>query len=176
LQSDKYAQVERERRFLLDRLPDTEATAVRRIVDRYLVGTRLRLRHMHTDCGLPQPEFKLTQKVPAVGSGAVQGLITNTYLSRPEYDLLATLPAAVLTKTRHSVPPLGIDVFDPPLDGLILAEAEFVTDADARAFARPDPAVAEVTDDVRFTGGRLVMTSRCELMKWLREYGIAPPP
>ena len=67
-------------------------------------------------------------------------------------------------------------MFDPPLDSLILAEAEFVTDADARAFSRSDYAVAEVTGDVRFTGGRLVMTSRCELMEWLREYEIAPSP
>jgi hypothetical protein len=55
-------------------------------------------------------------------------MITNTYLSRTEYNLLASLPAAVLSKTRFSVPLLGIDVFDPPLHGLILAEAEFATD------------------------------------------------
>ena len=40
-------------------------------------------------------ELKLTQKVPARGPGYVQGLITNTYLSTAEYDLLASLPGEV---------------------------------------------------------------------------------
>jgi CYTH domain-containing protein len=173
--------VERERRFLLARLPVGErATAIRTIVDRYLDGTRLRLRRVtETATSRTQhdrTEYKLTQKVPFGGSGPVQGLITNTYLSRAEYDLLATLPAAVLTKTRHSIPPLGVDVFDSPLHGLILAEAEFAADAEAHAFSPPDYAAAEVTDDPRFTGGRLVRASRSELLCWLDEYGITPRP
>ena len=75
----------------------------------YLPGTRLRLRRID-DLRSGVREFKFTQKVPASRPGYVQGLITNTYLSAAEYDLLATLPAAVLSKTRLSVPPLGIDV------------------------------------------------------------------
>ncbi len=100
------------------------------ITDRYLVGTRLRLRRAvfpDGDC-----ELKLTQKVPLPRPGGVQGLITNTYLSPTEYDLLASLPAAVLSKTRCSVPPLGVDVFDGPLRGLVLAEAEFTVFADSQ--------------------------------------------
>lgn len=38
--------------------------------------------------------------MPASRPGYVQGVITNTYLSAAEYDLLASLPAAVLSKTR----------------------------------------------------------------------------
>jgi hypothetical protein len=40
--------------------------------------------------------------VPAGRRGFIQGLITNTYLSAAEYDLLASLPAEVLSKTRLS--------------------------------------------------------------------------
>ena len=77
----KYARVERERRFLLAGPPSASAvTASRRITDRYLPGTRLRLRRVdHLDSG--DREFKFTQKVPAGQPGFVQGLITNTYLS-----------------------------------------------------------------------------------------------
>ena len=117
-------------------------------------------------------EFKFTQKVPAGRPGYVQGLITNTYLSAAEYDLLATLPAAVLSKTRLSVPPLGIDVFEPPLHGLIMADVEFSTDSEAQSFLPPPAAVAEVTDDSRFTGGSLVSARRPDLLAWLAEYGI----
>jgi hypothetical protein len=90
-------------------------TATRTITDRYLVGTRLRLRR--TDWPDGGCELKLTQKVPVAQPGAVQGLITNTYLSPAEYDLLARLPATLLSKTRFSVPPLGVDVFDAHLQG-----------------------------------------------------------
>ena len=170
IREGKYARVERERRFLLTGPPPSVTTS-RRITDRYLPGTRLRLRRVHhLDSGTC--EFKFTQKVPAAQPGFVQGLITNTYLSEAEYDLLAALPAEVLSKTRLTVPPLSIDVFDPPLHGLVLADAEFSTDAAARSFLPPPAAVAEVTDDARFTGGSLVRARRHDLLAWLAEYGI----
>jgi hypothetical protein len=34
----------------------------------------------------------------------------------------AALPAEMLSKKRLSVPPLSIDVFDPPLRGLVMAD------------------------------------------------------
>ena len=37
-------------------------------------------------------------------AGFVQGLITNTYLSAAEYDLLASLTGDVLSKTRRLHP------------------------------------------------------------------------
>ncbi|SEG93239.1 CYTH domain-containing protein [Actinacidiphila yanglinensis] len=169
----KYARVERERRFLLPGPPAPSAvTATRRITDRYLVGTRLRLRRVEQPGG--ESQLKLTQKVAVAGPGAVQGLITNTYLSEAEYDLLARLPAAVLTKTRFSLGELGVDVFDGDLRGLVLAEAEFAADEEARSFAPPAGCVAEVTDDARFTGGSLVVAPRPELLGWLAEYGLYP--
>jgi CYTH domain-containing protein len=170
----KYAKVERERRFLLAGPPPASAViASRRITDRYLPGTRLRLRRVD-NLDSEACEFKFTQKVPADRPGYVQGLITNTYLSATEYDLLASLPADVLSKTRLSVPPLSIDVFDPPLDGLVMADVEFSTDEEARSFVLPPLAIAEVTDDARFTGGNLVLTRRADLLAWLSEYGIEP--
>jgi hypothetical protein len=104
----KYARIEREPRFLLAGPPPASAvTASRRITDRYLPGTRLRVRRVERlDSGAC--ELKLTQKVPARGPGYVQGLITNTYLSTAEYDLLASLPGEVLSKTRLSVPPWAL--------------------------------------------------------------------
>jgi hypothetical protein len=120
LQDGKYAWVERERRFLLAAPPPEPATGSRLIFDRYLAGTRLRLRRVeHLQSGTV--ELKLTQKIPAGRPGPVQGLITNIYLSAQEYDRLVALPAAGLSKTRTSDPPLVIDVFDPPLDGLVQA-------------------------------------------------------
>lgn len=172
LRDGKYARVERERRFLLAAAPpESVAAAPRQIIDRYVTGTRLRLRRVEYVEGRTS-EFKLTQKVPAGRPGPASGLITNMYLSRPEYDRLAVLPAAVLSKTRVSMPPMSIDIFGPPLHGLVLAEAEFGTDEDASAFRPPSGIIAEVTDDVRFTGGRLARTPRFELLTLLAEHGV----
>lgn len=168
----KYALVERERRFLLaGPPPPSPAQQPRRITDRYLTGTRLRLRRVQRP--VPAlPEFKLTQKVPADRPGPEQGTITNTYLSEAEYDVLTVLPAAVLSKTRLNNPPFGIDIFEPPLHGLVMAEAEFTTDEAMVAFEPPVGIVAELTDDPRFTGGQLVQATRMDLVSWLSSYGI----
>ena len=92
----KYARAEIERRFLLAGVPEgEEVLAVRRIDDRYLDGTRLRLRRM-AEVGGPT-ELKLTQKLPgARRSIGRQGALTTIYLSEAEYAALAALPAAEL--------------------------------------------------------------------------------
>jgi CYTH domain-containing protein len=171
LPESKYARVEWERRFLLSGFPGGEkVTRVRYISDRYIEGTTLRLRQQSDGDG--QAVFKLTQKLPGGKTRGQQGLITSMYLTREEFDVLAKLPAKVLTKVRHSVPPFGVDVFEGMLSGLMLAEAEFNSAAEASELVLPSFIVAEVSDDTRFTGGSLVTASRGELGKWLAEHGI----
>jgi CYTH domain-containing protein len=167
----KYARIEWERRFLLDHFPTgANVTCVRRIHDRYIESTTLRLRQQ--ECGEGQTIFKLTQKLAERALPAQQGLITTMYLTKEEHGVLAKLPAKTLTKTRFSVPPFGIDVFEGVLSGLVLAEAEFQTAAEASALTIPSFIVQEVSDDLRFTGGRLVAAARQELHDWLAENGI----
>jgi CYTH domain-containing protein len=167
----KYARIERERRFLLDHFPsNANVVRVHRIVDRYIDGTALRLRKQSEDRG--PIIFKLTQKIPTRSSGAQQGFITTMYLTEDEYCVLAQLSAKTLSKTRHSVSPFGIDVFEGTLKGLILAEAEFDSAATADALTIPCFISQEVSDDDRFTGGQLARTSRQDIRTWLFEYGI----
>jgi CYTH domain-containing protein len=167
----KYARIERERRFLLDHFPsNANALRVRRIVDRYIGDTALRLRKQSEDRG--PIIFKLTQKISAPSSGAQQGFITTMYLTENEYCVLAQLSAKTLSKNRHSVPPFGIDVFEGTLKGLILAEAEFDSAETADALTIPCFISQEVSDDDRFTGGHLARASRQDLRTWLFEYGI----
>ena len=98
----KYARIERERRFLLDQFPGkANAVRIRRITDRYIDGTTLRLRKQSDDIG--PAIFKLTQKVPVQSSGAQQGFITTMYLTEKEFLVLAQLPArVVIHKIFHS--------------------------------------------------------------------------
>ena len=93
-------------------------------------------------------------------------------ISEAEFGVFGQLPAHTLAKTRHSIPPFGIDVFDGELAGLILAEAEFDSAAAADALIIPPYIFREVSDDERFTGGNLVHASRQEIITTLLEHGI----
>jgi CYTH domain-containing protein len=167
----KYARTEIERRFLLAGVPDgADVLAVNGIDDRYLDGTRLRLRRM-AQVGGPTA-LKLTQKLPAPDGHGRQGALTTLYVSEDEYAALAALPAATLSKTRLSLAPYGVDVFRGHLDGLCLAEVEFESEQDAAAFRPAAFCRAEVTADRRFTGGELVRASSAQVRAWTAAYGI----
>jgi CYTH domain-containing protein len=157
----KYARVERERRFLLRSLPEglTPADHHLQIFDNYLNNTRLRLRKVR-DPATREWTWKLTQKFAPDPADPARTLITNLYLSREEYEILSVFEADELRKNRYSFEHDGrrfaIDVFLGSLRGLILAEIEFESDDELRAFEPPPFAALEVTNEELFTGARLV--------------------
>ena len=175
MSSGKYARVERERRFLLEELPEglTRASSHVQIWDNYITGTRLRLRRIR----VPQTKeqrWKLTQKFAPDAADFSRTIITNIYLSEYEYGVLSVFEGNELRKNRyafeHEGRAFGIDVFLGALWGLILAETEFETDEEMRAFETPPFAVADVTNVEMFTGGRLVGTSFDELLReWQKQ-------
>ena len=116
--------------------------------------------------------YKLTQKIPAPDGGP--GLLSTTYLNEAEFSLLSSIQGKVLRKTRYSIPPFGIDVFGPPLTGLILGECEFDDDVAMHAFMPPAWILAEVTFDLRFTGGSLATMDPGHLPQLLSPFGTLP--
>src|SRR4051794_30751857 len=106
-QAGKYARLELERRFLVERLPRGIAEDRGwRITDRYIENTRLRLRWMDPIEG-GEAVLKLGQKQAPSPPDFARMMITNIYLSPGEYDVLAELPALDLHKRRHSVEDSG---------------------------------------------------------------------
>jgi CYTH domain-containing protein len=170
----KYARIERERRFLLRELPEglTRASEHVQITDNYITNTRLRLRRIRVPATRKR-KWKLTQKFAPDSSDFSRTVITNTYLSAQEYEVFSIFEGNELRKNRYSFEhegrSFGIDVFLGALWGLILAETEFETDEEMRDFKLPSFAVADVTNDLLFTGGRLVELSfeeiRAELQR-----------
>jgi len=153
----KYAWIERERRWLCRGVPHERVVATETFEDLYVTGTQLRLRHATPGDGGP-PMLRLGRKADV--SPSVR-LLTSIYLSAEEFRLLSDLPGARLRKVRHALgkvsgADLFVDVFEGALAGLVMAEAEFETVEAMTAFAMPDFAFKEVTEDVRYTGGRLV--------------------
>jgi CYTH domain-containing protein len=155
----KYAAVERERRWLCRELPAGLAGPPERITDRYITGTRLRLREALPLDGSP-PLRRLTRKADVDAS---RRLITLIYLQPNEFELLRELPAEVVRKLRHRIQAapgsafMAVDRFEGALEGLILAEAEFDDDAAMAAFPAPAFASREVTEDERYYGGWLAL-------------------
>ena len=154
----KYALLENERRFLVDpaRMPSLEGLPYWRIVDRYVMGTRLRLRSV-TDSVTSDVEFKFCKKYPT--DDPVSGAIVNIYLTAEEHSVLSALPAQVITKRRYRVSVgrliFGLNVFEGDLAGLVLCEAEAKTRDASLAMAFPTWVGREVTEDLAFTGGEL---------------------
>jgi CYTH domain-containing protein len=152
----KYAKVERERRWLLDGLPPFPDDARQvRIVDRYLHGTRLRLREVtETDGTVVR---KLGHKV-RLGDDASEVACTSLYLDDAEWAALSALPGDVLTKLRVFVPhgehAVALDVFEAPHRGLVIAEID-AGDGPAGELPPSYAVVREVTSDERYTGAGL---------------------
>lgn len=165
----RYAQVEREQRWVVASVPE-DARFVASIVDRYIHGSRLRLRLSEGDGGAT---YKLGQKVRDDPADPETVRLTNIYLSSDEYEVFAALPAAELRKTRSRVTwadrPVAIDRFHARLDGLTLAEVEL--EPEEPHLPAPPWTARDVTSDDRFSGGRLAFASDEEIKTLLEEIG-----
>ena len=146
----KYAVVERERRFLLARLPDG-VDSTKQIVDRYLTGTRLRLREVRENDGTVTR--KLGHKV-RLGEGPAEVACTNLYLDDAEWAVLSVLPGQILRKRRHMLHRDGLVAIDEHEDGTLVAE---IDDRDQPSEFVPDwlDTVEDVTGDETWTGAGL---------------------
>lgn len=162
LASPKYARAELERRWLVDPAlrPAIDALDFVLIEDRYLSGTRMRLRRMTRSDGWSA--YKLTKKYETERPEARP--IVTTYLTEAEHALLANLPGRLLRKNRYYLPHAGLvwslDLFEGALVGLELAEVEVPDEAALAALVPPPWTVREVTHDVRYQCGSLVEEQR----------------
>lgn len=166
----KYAKLEIERRFLVNpaQAPDLAGMGFRRIEDRYLDGTRLRLRAITDPAGVR--EFKFCKKYET--GDPLAGPIVNMYVTPAEHAALAAIPAATISKRRYRIDGVSLDVFDGDLAGLMICEAEFPTVDAARAAVFPAWTRREVTGEPFFTGGALCRTPAADLQRRLAiEFG-----
>jgi CYTH domain-containing protein len=145
----KYAVVERERRYLIAGLPDG-VTSTRDISDRYVTGTRLRLREVREADG--SVTRKLGHKV-RLSDGPGEIACTSFYLDDQEWAVLAALPARTLRKKRHTIARDGwLFAVDEHEDGALVAE---IDDRDEPSDRVPEwlDVVRDVTRDEAWTGG-----------------------
>ncbi len=145
-----YTKPEFERRWLVlaEAALESHADRVREIEDRYLQGTRLRLRKV-TERG-QATIYKLGKKYEPEALGNHH--VVSTYLNEVEYMLLASLPARIARKRRFTVSGGALDVYEQPNPGLRVFEVEFTSPEEAERYVPPDGIGKEVTDALAFTG------------------------
>lgn len=135
----------------MERLPEG-VSRTKGIVDRYVSGTRLRLREVVEDDG--SVTRKLGHKV-RLTEGPEEVACTSIYLNDDEWNLLCRLPARILRKERHMVHRDGLTVaIDQLEDGTLLAE---IDDGDHPSEVIPPwlAVKADVSTDERWTGAQL---------------------
>src|ERR1041385_1855854 len=156
----KYARVERERRYLLEDLPEglTRAEHHLQITDNYITGTSLRIRKVR-DPRTNKWIVKFTKKFAPNPHDLSRTIITNLYLNAMEAETLSMFSANEIRKNRYYFEFEGrrfsIDMFLGDLFGLVLAETDFETDEELDRFAKPSFSIAEVTNNELFSGGKL---------------------
>lgn len=143
--------MEIERKFLIEQLPeDLEQYPCCRIQQAYL-STAPVIRVRRSD-----EQYLLTCK----GKGLLAREEHEMALSAEEYrSLLARAQGAVISKTRYLIPfdgyTIELDVFDAPLQPLVLAEVEFSTEEEAYDFCPPAWFGRDVTEKPAFTNAAL---------------------
>lgn len=174
----KYARVERERRYLLQDLPEglTRPDPHVQITDNYITGTRLRLRKIR-EPRTNKWTVKLTQKFAPDPKDFSRTIITNIYLNALETEALGISDANEIRKNRYHFEFEGrqwtVDMFLGGLFGLVLAEVSFETDEELDSFPIPPFAIAEVTNVELFTGGRLSELSFADIREEIMKLAIA---
>lgn len=175
----KYARVERERRYLLQDLPEglTRADHHLQITDNYITGTRLRIRKVR-DPKTNKWVVKFTQKFAPNPDDFSRTIITNTYLSAIEAETLSMFDANEIRKNRYKFEfggrTFSIDMFLGRLFGLVLAETGFESDEEMDNFPLPPFALADVTNDELFTGGRLSELTFADIQSEAERSGLLP--
>lgn len=147
----KHGRVGRGRRWLLSALPELPWDREVVCVDRYVTGTRLRLRHMTEVDGTAV--HKLDRKLPPFAPGT--GVMGTLYLAPNEYGLMQTLPASVVHRRMYFLGEWRIDVFGVALEGLVTAEVECAESLTLAGKTPPFAVIREVTSDPLYGGATL---------------------
>lgn len=175
--TSKYSLIERERRYLLQDLPEglTRTDPHFQITDNYITGSRLRLRKIR-DPRANLWTVKFTQKFALQPPDLSRTVITNTYLNALEAETLSIFEGNEIRKNRYPFEYAGrrfsIDMFLGDLFGLVLAEVSFETDEELESFQQPPFALAEITNNELFSGGKLSQLKFSDIREEIVRIGL----
>ena len=151
MQLPKYSVAEIERRWIaeLAQVGPLDAFSRREIEDKYLTGTRIRLRKV---CATAETAaiFKLGKKYGKGNTFSEQ--VVSIYLTEDEFNTMSTMPGTTATKTRYTIAGGALDVYHHPRSGFAVFEMEFETESAALHYTPPSFACQEITHDQAYSG------------------------
>lgn len=161
-----YFRIELERRFLLERLPETVDTAqYEALDDLYIEGAHVRLRVVREPNGA-WLVTKLGQKIPDpdAPNDVRRRRMTTIYLPESEGAVFDRLPGLRTRKRRYRLVEQSwtfcIDVWEQPMSGVLVAEVETPSLEELERITMPAWALREVTDDSRYSAFSLALGTR----------------
>jgi adenylate cyclase len=159
--------VETELSFLVKELPDLKGLEHKDIEQHYLSEGPEPLRTRRIG-----GRFELTKKLDIAPGDMSRREEVNIPLAESEFMDLCRMSKRSLTKTRYYLPLSGgltaeIDVFHGLLDGLIMVEVEFASEAARDAFQPPAWFGREVTQEEWSANAWLAGRSMDEVKKFL---------
>ena len=128
---------------------------VRRIEDRYLQGTALRLRKVVEPSGAAT--YKLGKKYGKLTR--LSEPVVSIYLGEDEHNVLARLPGTVASKARYALLGGSLDVYRSPRAGFAVFEVELTTEDEANAYAPPGFTREEITGKESYSGFALAASA-----------------
>jgi len=151
----KYGKYEYERTYLLDNncLKDKKIEGIKKIKDKYIKGTKLRLRKVIEK---KKTSYKLTQKENLIPTKQGVLKINTLYLSKAEFDKLNILDGFEIEKERHIIAidkiRIGIDKIRLNTKNIFIGEVEFDTELEMTTFIMPLSIIKEVTGEQKYSG------------------------
>ncbi len=149
--------IELEKTYLAKFLPEKlQLCPFKEIIDIYIPNEKnhstLRIRK----CG---DTYEITKKQPEHGGDSSKQTEHTISLTPMEFNLLRTIPGKRVHKIRYYYPyherTIEIDVFQKPLQGLVLVDVEFLNEGEKDAFQMPPFCLREVTQELLLAGGML---------------------
>ena len=147
-----------------------------RIIDIYIPDTqghshlRLRAKIREND-----EKYEITKKLPLKNGDASAQTENTIPLTKAEFDALAKSSDKCVVKDRFNLQienrEAEVDVFREKLGGLVLIDFEFSSEEEKRNFAKPQIALADVTQEDFIAGGMLAGKSFAEITLELARFG-----
>ena len=151
----KYGKYEYERIYLLQSncLRGKRVKGIKKIRDKYIKGTKLRLREVVEN---NETKYKFTRKERLNPSKVGVLKINTLYLTKSEYDRINVLEGFEVEKERQMLQidqiRIGVDRIMLNNKNLFIAEVEFDTELEMNSFTMPLQIIKEITGDQKYSG------------------------
>lgn len=172
--SNQNTEIELELTYLAKKLPaEIDGATPKRLLDIYVpesgvAHARLRLRQKGD-------KYEITKKLPLESNDASTHSEVTISLTEAEFTALSTASNKRVEKDRYNVVVAGhdaeIDVFKDELEGLVLIDFEFNSEADKSSFTAPAVCLADVTQEDFIAGALLAGKNYNDIQPELESFG-----